>query len=439
MSTAGRLVTAEPAAQAEVGALLSELIRINTSNPTHPERPAAEWVAGKLDEVGIRCQLIDAAPGRTSVVARIEGRDPRRPALLVHGHLDVVPADPEEWSVHPFSGDVTDGYVWGRGAVDMKNMDAMVLAIVRDWARNGKRPDRDLVLAFVADEESGGSAGSRFLAERHRELFADCTEAIGEVGGFSVTLNERARLYLIQTAEKGLDWLRIRAKSRPGHGSMLHDSNAVTRLAAAVSRIGEHQFPIAVTDTAAALLDTVAEITGVRWEASDPEACMAALGSFARMLGASLRNTATPTMLEAGYKANVVPSTAEATIDARFLPGEEDALLSEIDRLMGPHVERDLLLRGDAVHTSFTGALVDAMADSLRAEDPLAHAVPYLLSGGTDAKAFATLGVRCFGFAPLMLPADLDFTALFHGIDERVPVSGLKFGVRVLERLLATG
>jgi acetylornithine deacetylase/succinyl-diaminopimelate desuccinylase-like protein len=439
MSTAGRLVTAEPAAQAEVGALLSELIRINTSNPTHPERPAAEWVAGKLDEVGIRCQLIDAAPGRTSVVARIEGRDPRRPALLVHGHLDVVPADPEEWSVHPFSGDVTDGYVWGRGAVDMKNMDAMVLAIVRDWARNGKRPDRDLVLAFVADEESGGSAGSRFLAERHRELFADCTEAIGEVGGFSVTLNERARLYLIQTAEKGLNWLRIRAKSRPGHGSMLHDSNAVTRLAAAVSRIGEHQFPIAVTDTAAALLDTVAEITGVRWEASDPEACMAALGSFARMLGASLRNTATPTMLEAGYKANVVPSTAEATIDARFLPGEEDALLSEIDRLMGPHVERDLLLRGDAVHTSFTGALVDAMADSLRAEDPLAHAVPYLLSGGTDAKAFATLGVRCFGFAPLMLPADLDFTALFHGIDERVPVSGLKFGVRVLERLLATG
>lgn len=439
MSTAGRLVTAEPAAQAEVGALLSELIRINTSNPTHPERPAAEWVAGKLDEVGIRCQLIDAAPGRTSVVARIEGRDPRRPALLVHGHLDVVPADPEEWSAHPFSGDVTDGYVWGRGAVDMKNMDAMVLAIVRDWARNGKRPDRDLVLAFVADEESGGSAGSRFLAERHRELFADCTEAIGEVGGFSVTLNERARLYLIQTAEKGLNWLRIRAKSRPGHGSMLHDSNAVTRLAAAVSRIGEHQFPIAVTDTAAALLDTVAEITGVRWEASDPEACMAALGSFARMLGASLRNTATPTMLEAGYKANVVPSTAEATIDARFLPGEEDALLSEIDRLMGPHVERDLLLRGDAVHTSFTGALVDAMADSLRAEDPLAHAVPYLLSGGTDAKAFATLGVRCFGFAPLMLPADLDFTALFHGIDERVPVSGLKFGVRVLERLLATG
>jgi len=439
MSTAGVLVTAEPAAQAEVGALLSELIRINTSNPTHPERPAAEWVAGKLDEVGIRCQLIDAAPGRTSVVARIEGRDPRRPALLVHGHLDVVPADPEEWSVHPFSGDVTDGYVWGRGAVDMKNMDAMVLAIVRDWARNGKRPDRDLVLAFVADEESGGSAGSRFLAERHRELFADCAEAIGEVGGFSVTLNERARLYLIQTAEKGLDWLRIRAKSRPGHGSMLHDSNAVTRLAAAVSRIGEHQFPIAVTDTAQALLDTVAEITGVRWEASDPEACLSTLGSFARMLGASLRNTANPTMLEAGYKANVVPSTAEATIDARFLPGEEDALLSEIDRLMGPHVERDLLFRGDAVHTSFTGALVDAMADSLRAEDPLAHAVPYLLSGGTDAKAFAALGIRCFGFSPLMLPAELDFTALFHGIDERVPVSGLKFGVRVLERLLATG
>jgi len=437
MSAAGDLVTAEPAAQAEVGALLSELIRINTSNPTHAERPAAEWVAGKLDEVGIRCQLIDAAPGRTSVIARIEGRDPGRPALLVHGHLDVVPAEPEEWSVHPFSGEVADGYVWGRGAVDMKDMDAMVLAIVRDWARTGKRPDRDLVLAFVADEESGGSAGSLFLADRHPELFADCTEAIGEVGGFSVTLNERARLYLIQTAEKGTNWLRLRAKSRPGHGSMLHDANAVTRLAAAVSRIGEHRFPVEVTDTAAALLDTVAEITGVRWEASDPEACVAALGSFARMLGASLRNTANPTMLEAGYKANVVPSTAEATIDARFLPGREDALLAEIDRLIGPHVERESLVRADAVQTSFTGALVDTMAASLRAEDPLAHPAPYLLSGGTDAKAFATLGIRCFGFSPLMLPADLDFTALFHGIDERVPVSGLKFGVRVLERLLA--
>lgn len=419
--------------------MLSELIRINTSNPTHPERPAAEWMAEKLDEVRIPCQLIDAAPGRTSVVARIEGRNPARPPLLVQGHLDVVPAEANEWSVHPFAGEVTGGYVWGRGAVDMKNMDAMVLAVVRDWARSGRQPDRDLVLAFVADEESGGREGSRFLVDRHPGLFAECTEAIGEVGGFSVTLNERARLYLIQTAEKGINWLRIRARSRPGHGSMLHDSNAVTRLAGAVSRIGEHEFPIVLTGTVRTLLDTVSEISGADWSASDPETCVARLGSFARMVGASLRNTANPTMLAAGYKANVVPSNAEATIDARFIPGGEDALLSDIDRLMGPELERDFILRAGAVETSFEGALVDAMAASLRAEDPLAYAAPYLFGGGTDAKAFSTLGIRCFGFSPLMLPAELDFMALFHGIDERVPVNGLQFGVRVLDRLLATG
>ncbi|MGH3217453.1 MAG: M20/M25/M40 family metallo-hydrolase [Streptosporangiaceae bacterium] len=437
MSTAANLAAAESAAQDEVVGLLGELIRINTSNPTHTERPAAEWVAEKLAEVHIPCQLIEAAPARTSVVARIEGRDPARPPLLVQGHLDVVPAEPAEWSVHPFSGDVLDGYVWGRGAVDMKNMDAMVLAIVRDWARQGRQPDRDLVLAFVSDEESGGHEGSRFLVEHHRDLFAGCTEAIGEVGGFSVTLNERARLYLIQTAEKGINWLRLRAKSRPGHGSMLHDDNAVTHLAGAVSRIGEHEFPVVLTDTVRTLLQSVCEICGIDWEPSDPQACLARLGGLVRMLGASLRNTANPTMLQAGYKANVVPSTAEATIDARFVPGQENALLSELDLLIGPDVDRDFLLRAIAVHTPFEGALVDTMAAALRAEDPLAHPVPYLLSGGTDAKAFSTLGIRCFGFSPVMLPEDLDFTALFHGIDERVPVSGLKFGVRVLERLLA--
>jgi acetylornithine deacetylase/succinyl-diaminopimelate desuccinylase-like protein len=425
-------------AQDEVVELLGDLIRINTSNPTHPERPAAEWVAHKLDEVGIPSQIIEAAPGRASTIARIEGSDPSRAPLLIHGHLDVVPAEPAEWSVDPFAGEVRDGYLWGRGALDMKDMDAMTLALVREWARTGRKPPRDIVLAFVSDEEAGGRQGAHYLVDNHPNLFADCTEAISEVGGFSVSLNESMRLYLVQTAEKGIAWLRLRATGRPGHGSMVHDDNAVTRLAAAVSRIGAHEFPIVLTDTVRATIESIASLTGMDLDPDDPDDWLPKLGPAARMIGATIRNTANPTGLEAGYKANVIPSRAEATLDARFLPGQEEALFATLDELAGPGVEREEIVRDIAVETSFEGALVEAMGAALRAEDPGAHTAPYLMSGGTDAKSFSTLGIRCFGFTPLLLPPELDFMALFHGIDERVPIDGLKFGVRVLDRLLSS-
>ena len=431
------VVTPSTAAQDEAIELLGELVRINTSNPTHPERPAAEWVAAKLDEVGIASQIIEAAPGRASTVAHIEGADSSRAPLLIHGHLDVVPADASEWSVDPFAGEIRDGYLWGRGTVDMKDMDAMVLALVRDWARTGRKPPRDIVLAFVSDEEAGGRQGAHYLVDNHADLFADCTEAISEVGGFSVSLGESARAYLIQTAEKGISWLSLKATGRPGHGSMLHDDNAVTRLAAAVSRIGTHEFPVVVTDTVRATIEGLAAVSGMDLNPDDVETWLPKLGPTARMIGATIRNTANPTMLEAGYKANVIPSRAEATIDCRFLPGQEDAMLEAIDELLGDGVTREYLVRDIAVETSFDGALVDAMSAALRAEDEGAFPLPYLMSGGTDAKSFSTLGMRCFGFSPLLLPPDLDFTSLFHGIDERVPLDGLRFGVRVLDRLLA--
>jgi acetylornithine deacetylase/succinyl-diaminopimelate desuccinylase-like protein len=423
-------------AQNEVVELLQGLIRINTSNPTHPERPAAEWVAERLDEVGIESRIYESEPGRASTIARIEGADSSRPPLLIHGHLDVVPADAAEWTADPFGGEVRDGFVWGRGAVDMKDMDAMTLAVVRDWARNGRKPPRDIVLAFVADEEAGGRKGAHWLVDNHPGLFADCTEAISEVGGFSVSMGNDLRLYLIQTAEKGLGWLRLRAEGRPGHGSMLHDDNAVTRLAAAVTRIGQHQFPLAITDTVRRFLDEIAELTGLEIDPDNPEPGLSKLGAMSRMIGATIRNTANPTMLDAGYKANVIPSRAEAVIDTRFLPGYEEELLADIDRLIGEGVTREWVARDIAVETTFDGALVDAMSAALRAEDSGARPLPYLMSGGTDAKSFSTLGIRCFGFSPLRLPPDLDFSSLFHGIDERVPVSGLQFGVRVLERFL---
>jgi acetylornithine deacetylase/succinyl-diaminopimelate desuccinylase-like protein len=424
-------------AEDEVVELLTDLIRINTSNPTHAERPAAEWVAEKLDEVGIAADIIEAAPGRASTVARIEGSDSSRAPLLIHGHLDVVPADPGEWSVDPFAGEVKDGYVWGRGAVDMKDMDAMTLAIIRDWARQGRKPPRDIVLAFVSDEEAGGVQGAHYLVDHHRDLFAECTEAISEVGGFSIALNEAARVYLVQTAEKGIEWLRLRATGTPGHGSILHDDNAVMHLAEAVSRIGAYEWPIIVTDTVRATIEGLSSATGIDLDPDDVDKWLPLLGPAARAIGATIRNTTNPTMLQAGYKANVIPGSAEATIDARFLPGQHDAMLATIDELIGEHITRETIVSDIAVETSFDGALVETMSAALRAEDPGAVPLPYLMSGGTDAKSFSTLGIRCFGFSPLLLPPELNFMALFHGIDERVPVDGLTFGVRVLERVLA--
>jgi acetylornithine deacetylase/succinyl-diaminopimelate desuccinylase-like protein len=420
----------------EVATLLSDLIKINTCNPTHAERPAAEWVAERLDEAGIESVILESEPGRASTIARIKGSNPDRKPLLIHGHLDVVPADAGEWSVDPFAGEIKDGYVWGRGAVDMKDMDAMTLAVIRGWSRAGVQPERDIVLAFVADEEAGGKFGAHWLVDNHPDYFADCTEAISEVGGFSVTVREDLRLYLIQTAEKGIGWLKLRAEGRPGHGSMLHDDNAVTALARAVTRIGEHEFPIHITPTVRELLTRVSALTGLPLDPDDPEPALKHLGTMARMLGATIRNTANPTMLQAGYKTNVIPSSAEAVIDTRFLPGYEQELYDTIDELIGDGITREFITKDIAVETDFNGEIVDAMAAALKSEDGAAVTVPYLMSGGTDAKSFSGLGIRNFGFSPLLLPPELDFMALFHGIDERVPVSALQFGVRVLDRFL---
>ncbi|HEY8472417.1 MAG TPA: M20/M25/M40 family metallo-hydrolase [Natronosporangium sp.] len=431
----------QPSPEAEVVDLCRELIRFDTSNTgeaetTAPERPAAEWVAGQLAEVGIEAQLRESAPGRASLVARIAGTDGSRGALLVHGHLDVVPADPDEWSVPPFAGELRDGYLWGRGAVDMKDFDAMMLAVVRHWQRTGYRPPRDIVLAFTADEEAGGSQGAHFLVDRHPELFEGCTEAIGEVGGFSLTVSEQLRLYLVQIAEKGIDWLRLTATGTPGHGSMVHPDNAVTTLAEAVARLGRHEFPVELTPPVRAFLEHISELVSIPFDPDHPEAAIAALGPVAPLVGATLRNTANPTRLQAGYKENVVPGKAWATVDCRTLPGRSEQFLKEVRELVGPAISIEYVQHQPAVETSFDGPLVDAMAAALRAEDPAARAVPYMVTAGTDAKAWARLGIRCFGFAPLRLPPDLNFAALFHGVDERVPVEGLRFGVRVLDRFL---
>ncbi|MFE0416966.1 M20/M25/M40 family metallo-hydrolase [Streptomyces tendae] len=438
MSDSGtaRSVTGED----EVVDLCRELIRIDTSNygdHSGPgERKAAEYVAEKLAEVGLEPRIFESHPGRASTVARIEGEDPSRPALLIHGHTDVVPANADDWTYHPFSGEIADGCVWGRGAVDMKDMDAMTLAVVRDRLRSGRKPPRDIVLAFLADEEAGGTYGARHLVDHHPDLFEGVTEAISEVGGFSFTVNEQRRLYLIQTAEKGIHWMKLTVAGTAGHGSMIHRDNAITELSEAVARLGRHKFPVRVTKTTRAFLDELGDALGTELDPEDMDGTIAKLGGIAKFIGATLSNTANPTQLGAGYKVNVIPGEATAHVDGRFLPGYEEEFLADVDRILGPLVRREDVHANKAVETTFDGALVDAMQSALVAEDPAAKAIPYMLSGGTDAKSFDELGIRGFGFAPLKLPPELDFAGMFHGVDERVPVEGLQFGVRVLDRFI---
>jgi acetylornithine deacetylase/succinyl-diaminopimelate desuccinylase-like protein len=426
-------------AQDEVASLCSDLIRIDTSNRgdhSGPgERAAAEHVAGLLAEVGLAPVILESHPGRASVVTRMPGEDPSRPALLVHGHLDVVPADAGDWTRHPFSGDVADGVVWGRGAVDMKDMDAMMLATFRQRMREGRRPPRDVVIAFLADEEAGGTWGAQWLVDNHPHLFEGVTEAIGEVGGFSANVGGQ-RLYLIQTAEKGMAWLRLTAHGTAGHGSMIQPGNAVTELAETVARIGRHEWPVLLTPSAQAFMIAACDALGLEFSPGSVRDVLAKLGPLAKMTGATLSNTANPTILNAGYKVNVVPQVAAAEVDGRFLPGHEAEFLTELDSLLGPGVQREFVHRDVALETTFDGDLCGVMTAALLAEDPGGRAVPYCMPGGTDAKAFSRLGIRCFGFAPLRLPADLDFFGMFHGVDERVPVDALQFGVRVLDHFL---
>jgi acetylornithine deacetylase/succinyl-diaminopimelate desuccinylase-like protein len=426
-------------AEEEVVGICRDLIRIDTTNPgdhSGPgERKAAEYVAGLLSQVGLAPAVLESHPRRTSLVARMEGKDRTRPALLIHGHLDVVPANASDWRENPFGGEIADGCVWGRGAIDMKDMDAMVLAVIRQRLRDNRKPARDVVLAFTADEEAGGNWGAGFLVQQHADLFEGVTEAIGEVGGFSVSVGDQ-RVYAVQTAEKGLAWMRLTATGTAGHGSMIHTDNAVTTLAEALARVGRHQWPTQLPDSTKAFLQKASEALGVDFNPDDPATVIGKLGGMSKMIGATTQHTANPTGLKAGYKVNVIPQTANAELDGRFLPGREEEFFEQLDRLLGTAVSREFIHHDIALETTPDGHLWDAMSAALTAEDPEATVAPYCLSAGTDAKWFSKLGIRCFGFSPLRLPAELDFSGMFHGVDERVPVTGLQFGVRVLDRLL---
>ncbi len=423
----------------ETAIIARDLIHFDTTNfgegKSNGEVEAAEYLSAKLTALGLDSGMYESEKGRVSVVARVEGADPTKPALVVHGHTDVVPAVAEDWSVDPFGGVIKDGMLWGRGAVDMKNMDAMIVTALQDILGADKQPARDLIIAFFADEEAGGTYGAQYMVDTHPELFAGATEAISEVGGYSVDLAGQ-RAYLIQTGEKAMLWIKLIAKGTAAHGSRYIQDNAITNLAAAVAKLGQHEWPITLTNTTTELLGEVARILGKDPQKVSPDELAIATGTAAGFIRATLRTTSNPTLLTAGYKHNVIPETAEALIDVRTFPGEEDAVLAHIADIVGPDIEIVTMHRDIGLETSFDGPLIDTITRTLLAHDPEAEVLPYLLSGGTDNKALARLGITGYGFAPLKLPADLDFPAMFHGVDERVPLDALVFGRRVLADLL---
>lgn len=429
----------------DVVELCARLIRFDTTNRGNGdcagERGAAEFVAGVLADAGIEPRILESAPGRANVLARVRGADSSLPALLVHGHLDVVPADAAEWSVPPFAGEIHDGCLWGRGAVDMKDFCAMVLSVLGSFARTARRPRRDIVLAFVADEEDKGAFGAHWLTGDHRDLFEGVVAAIGESGGYTYHVpaadGRTVRLYPVGTAERGTGHLQLTAHGRAGHGSRPNRENAVVRLIEALGRFAERQWPVRLTPTVRAFLERTGEALGIAIDLSDVDGTVAQLGPAGALVEPTVRNSTTPTMLEAGYKVNVIPGLAHAQVDTRMLPGTEDALFAEIDTLLGPHVRRDFLSYQPGVQATVDSPWFEAMADALRAQDEQAVVVPYCMGGGTDAKAFSRLGIDCYGFAPLLLPEGFPYRAMAHGVNERVPLAGLRFGTGVLEHFLA--
>ncbi len=427
-----------------VVSLCSRLISFDTTNrgngDAEGEREAAEFVAARLADAGVEARLLERSPRRTNVLARIPGSDPTLPAVLIQGHLDVVPADASEWSFDPFSGEVRDGYILGRGATDMKDTVASTLATVHRWAAEGRRPRRDVVLAFVADEEDKGEDGAHWLVEEHTDYFTGIAAAIGESGGFTHNVGD-LRIYPIGAAERGTAHLRLTAKGRAGHASRPNADNPVTRLVGALNRIAEYRWPVHLTPAVTAYIEGTGAALGIEVDLSSEaavDATLARLGAAASLAEATVRPTTTPTVLSAGYKVNVIPGQAVAEVDVRTLPGGEDEVLAQLDRLIGPGIEREFIACQPPVSAPIDSSWFTALADALRAEDPAAVVVPYCMGGGTDAKAFAPLGIDCYGFAPVFVPPDYPYRAMAHAVDERIPVAGLRFADRVLDRFLST-
>jgi acetylornithine deacetylase/succinyl-diaminopimelate desuccinylase-like protein len=429
--------------------LLATLLRFDTTNPPGQEAECVAFLADHLRGVGVEPQVLSPAPGRANLVARLPGGDGAEAPLLLNGHVDVVAAEADRWRHPPFAGEIHDGALWGRGAVDMKQMVAMSVAVVGLLARLGVPLRRELKLAAVADEEAGCAAGSAWLVDHHPDAVR-AGHALGEVGGATLYLGGRP-FYPVQVAEKGIAWLRATATGATGHGSIPRDDNAVVRLSEFLARVGRRRLPLHPSPEVRRFLDALGGLQGRAGRAAIPLLLRPRLSELVlrrgvrdpgmvRLLSALLRNTASPTVVHAGAKVNVIPGRAEAELDGRIAVGSSEAeLLAELRALAGPGIELDLLAPSRPPTTSPPdGELFDTVAAVVAEHHPEATAVPTVTPGFTDAKFWSRLGTACYGFAPIRLePGDPDFAAMFHGDDERVPVAGLKAGLRMLADVVA--
>ncbi|GAB3261060.1 M20/M25/M40 family metallo-hydrolase [Arthrobacter pigmenti] len=432
---------------ADAAQLCARLIHFDTTNygegSTRGEREIAEFIAGLLIEAGYQPTILGPTYERASVMLRVPGTNPDLSGLLVHAHLDVVPAEPDQWSIDPFAGTIEDGYIHGRGAADMKDMVAMSLATLLNWAADGTRPQRDIVFAFVADEEDKGDYGAIWLAERHPELFEGVEAAIGESGG-TATLLEAAdgstvRLYPVATGERGTAHMRLRAAGTSGHGSRPNEDNPVKHLLDALHRISNHSWPLALSKTVQSYLEQSNAALGYSVDlgtGAGVDAAVEHLGEAGEVARATIRCSATPTVLNAGYKVNVIPGVAEAEVDVRCVPGSEAETLATIDQLLGEKVSRIFLSHQPPLESPVDSQWFAAMRDALLRHDREAVVVPHCLGGGTDAKAFAPLGIQCYGFVPHGADPEGRTYQGVHGIDERIPVSFVRTGQRILHDFL---
>ena len=425
--------------------LCQQLIRIDTTNPPGNERVVADLLAQQLSEAGLDPVVMDSAPERGNVVARLKGTG-EEPPLLLTAHLDVVEADPSKWRYPPFSGEIAEGCLWGRGAIDMKNMAAMSVALMCRLSREGIRLKRDLIFAGVADEEAGCEYGSGWLVDHHPDMVR-AEYAIGEGGGFNIALAGK-RFFTIQVAEKGYCWVRARVEGEPGHGSLPRNDSAVIRLSEAIARLGARGLPPHETRVVREFLDTILGaqprlVATVLAALKNPRVLSRVVGllpnkGVGRAVAAMLSNTASPTVLRAGNKTNVIPGVAEVEIDGRTLPGQSDEdFLRELEAALGGEVSLEIIRSAPPVETHpKESPLYHTIVDVLRAREPDATPVPYMLPGFTDAKSFTRLGARWYGFAPVRLPPEMRFADMFHGHNERIPIDGLRWGCEVLTEVL---
>ncbi|MBM4356587.1 MAG: M20/M25/M40 family metallo-hydrolase [Deltaproteobacteria bacterium] len=420
--------------------LCQRLLRIDTTNPPGNERPAADLLATELAAAGLEPRILESAPGRANVVARHAGTG-AKPPLLLTSHLDVVEADPSQWRYPPFSGAIAEGCLWGRGAIDMKNHAAMSVALLTRLAREGIRLERDVIFAGVADEEAGCEFGSGWLCDHHPELVR-AEYAMGEGGGFNMQLGGK-RFFTVQVAEKGFCWVRARVRGEPGHGSMPRPDSAVYKLAAGIARLAAglpaHRTRV-VTEFVRGIASAQPAALRPLLGALTSNAVLPRLtkllpdASVGRALGAMLANTASPTVIRAGAKTNVIPGVAEMEIDGRTLPGQTDAaFLEELATVLGPEFELEVMRSAPPVETEpVASPLYERILEVLAEREPDAVPVPYMIPGFTDAKSFTRLGARWYGFSPVRLPAGMRFADMFHGHDERIPLDGLRWGTEVL-------